>query len=75
MPRRTALDIKKKILALLKEQDMTPRELESKINTNNKTIITQLNELEFLGFIRINKHEKNESNGRPFTTIKLVKAH
>ena len=69
--RRTALDIKKRILEILRNGAITPRELESKINTNNKTIQTQLKELEFLGLIKIEKHQKSQKNGRAFSLVKL----
>ncbi len=71
--RRTALDIKKEILKLLKEKEMSLRELETKVNTNFQTIKTQIKELEYFGFIKVTKHEKNNINGRPFTSVKLIK--
>ena len=71
--RRTALDIKKEILQLLKKnKEMSLRGLESKINTNYKTILVQVKELEYFGFVKIIKHEKNKINGRPYTSIVLV---
>lgn len=73
MSRRTALDIKKEILNLLKCKERSLRELESKINTNFQTIKTQVKELEYLGFVKIIKHEKSDINGRPFTIVKLLK--
>jgi len=71
MSRRTALDIKKEILETLKNKAITPRELESKINTNNKTILTQLKELEFFNKIKIEKRLKSQKNGRAYTIISL----
>ena len=73
MKRRIALDIKKKILFLLKEKEMSLRELETKVNTNFNTIKAQVKELEYFGLVRVIKHDKNEINGRPFTSVKLVK--
>lgn len=74
MARRTALDIKKEIIKLLKQnKEMSLRELESKVNTNYETIRTQIQELEYFGFIKIIKHEKNKLNGRPYTSVKLIK--
>jgi predicted transcriptional regulator len=73
MSRRTALDIKKEILNLLKHKERSLRELESKINTNFQTIKTQIKELEYLGFVKTIKHEKSDINGRPFTSVKLLK--
>lgn len=72
MARRTALDIKKEILKLLKEKEVSLRELETKVNTNFQTIKTQIKELEYFGFVKVIKHEKNEVNGRSFTSVKLT---
>ena len=73
MKRRTALDIKKEILRLLKEKDMSLRELESKVNTNYQTIKTQVKELEFFGLIKVTKHDRNDKNGRGFTSVGVVR--
>ncbi len=70
MSRRTALDIKKKILEILKNGAMTPRELETKINTNNQTIQTQLKELEFFNKVKIERHQRSQKNGRPYTIVR-----
>lgn len=72
MKRRIALDIKKKILALLKNNEISVRELETKVNTNHLTLKTQLNELEFFGLIEKVKHNRNDKNGKPYTSIKLT---
>jgi predicted transcriptional regulator len=70
--RRKALEIKKKILEVLKkEKELSLRELETKVNTNDKTLKTQIDELEFFGKVIKIKHDKNDVNGRPFTTIRL----
>ncbi len=73
MKRRIALEIKKKILALLKNNELSVRELETKVNTNYLTIKTQLDELEFFGLIEKIKHNRNDRNGKPYTTIRLKK--
>ncbi len=73
MSRKTGLDIKKEILRVLKEnKECSLRELETKINTNNITIKKHIEELEFLGHVKIIKHEINERNGRPYTTVSLT---
>lgn len=72
MARRTALDIKKEILRLLKQKEMSLREIESKVNTNFQTIKTQIKELEYFGLVKVIRHEKSDINGRPFTSVKLV---
>lgn len=70
--RRKALEIKKKILEVLKkEKELSLRELEVKVNTNDKTLKTQIEELVFFDKVSIIKHEKNNRNGRPYTTVKL----
>ncbi len=70
--RRKALEIKKKIIEILKKHgEMSLRDLETKANTNNKTIKTQIEELEWFGKVIVLKHNKNEKNGRPYTSIKI----
>ncbi len=73
MKRRTALDIKKEIIKLLRKKEMSLREIETKVNTNYQTVKTQVKELNFFGFVQIIKHEKNKRNGRPYTSVKLLK--
>jgi len=73
MKRRIALDIKKKILSLLKEKEMSLRELETKVNTNFNTIKAQIKELEHFGLVKVIKHDKSKINGRPFTSVRLIK--
>ena len=70
--RRKALEIKKKIIEILKKHgEMSLRDLETKANTNNKTIKTQIEELEWFGKVIVLKHNKNEKNGGPYTSIKI----
>ncbi len=71
MARRTALEIKKQILDLLKKGESSLREIETKINTNQQTIKTQVKELEFFNLVTITQHKKNKHNGRPYTSVKL----
>ena len=72
MPRRTALDIKKEILKVLREHgEMSLRYLDIKVNTNYATIRQQVKELEFFEKVEIIKHKKNEKTGRPYTRVKL----
>lgn len=73
-PKRTSLEIKEKILQLLKYKELTLRDLEKKVDTNPETIRRQIKELELLGFVKSIKHEKSEHTGRLFTTIKLLKS-
>jgi predicted transcriptional regulator len=73
MERRTALDIKKEIVSRLKGKELSLRDLETKVNTNSKTIKTQVKELEYFRVIEIIRHDKSEANGRPFTSVRLIK--
>ena len=52
---------------------MSVRELETRVDTNYLTIKTQLDELEFFGFIERVHHNRNDKNGRPFTTVRLIR--
>jgi predicted ArsR family transcriptional regulator len=71
--RRKALEIKLKILDVLKrEGELSLRELERKVNTNCVTIKTQVEELEFFGKVKMILHAKSEANGRPYKTVRLV---
>jgi len=70
--RRKALEIKKDILKVLKEYgELSLRELDIKVGTNSKTIRDQIDELEYFDRIVKIKHNKNNVNGRPYTTVKL----
>lgn len=71
--RRKALDIKKKILEVLKKEgEISLRELDIKVNTNSFTIRTQIEELEFFGKVKIIDHSRSDVNGRPYKTVKLI---
>ena len=59
-----------KILEEYKELSLS--EIERKANTNDKTILTHIGELEWCGKIKINRHQKSDANGRPFTTVKKI---
>ena len=72
-PKRSSLEIKEKILLLLKSKEMTLRELEKKVDTNPNTIKTQIKELEHLGFVKTIRHERSENTGRPYKTVRLIK--
>jgi len=71
---RSGLEIKKKILKLLKEEgELSLGELERKTNSNNLTLLNHIKELEFFGKVEVIKHDKNENTGRPYTSVKLKK--
>jgi DNA-binding Lrp family transcriptional regulator len=72
--RRSALEIKKKILDVLsKNGELSLKELDIKVNTNNKTILAQVRELEYFDKVIVTKHKRSEKTGRPYTTVKLKK--
>ena len=73
MSRKNGLDIKKKIIEVLKNKECSIRELETKLNTNNITIKNHLEELKFLKIIELMYHKRNLRNGRPYTTAALTK--
>lgn len=71
--KRRVIDIKKSILKILKkEKELSLKSLEIKVNTGSQTLKTQLEELYFLGFVKLTKHPKNEKTGRPYTSVKLT---
>jgi predicted ArsR family transcriptional regulator len=71
--RRNGLEIKKKIIYLLKDnKELSLGEIERKTNTNNLTILNHIKELEFFGVVKIIKHNNNPKTGRPYTSIRLV---
>lgn len=72
MKRREGLDIKKKILDVLKKDgEMSLGEIERKANTNNVSLLKHLKELEYFGLVEIIKHNKSEKTGRPYTSVRL----
>ena len=70
--KRKPLEIKKKILKVLKEnKKLSLRELDIKVNTGYQTIKNQIEELEFFGLVEIIKYKKSEKTGRPYTIVRL----
>ena len=71
--KRSPLEIKRNIIALLKEKPRSLRELDIKANCGYRTIISQTEELEYLGIVKTRKHSKNPKTGRPYTTVELTR--
>ena len=69
---RSGLELKKNIIKLLRDTELSIRSLDIKLNTGSQTIFMHCKELEFLGIIKFNKHKKNEKNGRPYTSVSLT---
>jgi hypothetical protein len=70
--KRTPLEIKKQIIAMLKEKQTSLRQLDIKVNCGYRTVICQCKELEYMGIVRIIKHQKNPKTGRPYSTAELT---
>lgn len=72
--KRKPLEIKKRILQVLKEnKELSLRELDIKVNTSYQTIRDQIEELEYFGQVEVIKHKKNPKTGRPYTSVRLKK--
>jgi predicted transcriptional regulator len=70
--KRKPIEIKKDILNILKkEQNISIKKLERKINTNYQTILNNCEELEYFGFVKINKTHENSVNGRDYLVVTL----
>lgn len=72
MARKTGLDIKKKILELLRKREHSLKELEKKVNTNYNTVKTHCQELEFLKIVEFEEYAKNKYNRRPYLVVRLT---
>lgn len=72
MKKRKPLEIKKRILQVLKEnKELSLRELDIKVNTGYKTIRDQIEELEFFDLVEVINHKRSEKTGRPYTSVRL----
>lgn len=71
--KRRPIDIKKEIFSILeKENTISVKKLERKINTGYKTILNNCEELGYLGFLVVEKTLEGSSNGRHYLVIKLI---
>ena len=71
--RRPAIEIRKEILKLLlKEGELSLRELESKIDTNNLTIKAQVADLKSLGFVTVKEHKAHPKNNKPYQSCRIT---
>lgn len=68
--KRKPLEIKKKILEILsKEQSISIKKLERKVNTNYRTILNNCEELEYFKLLKIKKTKENSKNGREYLIV------
>jgi len=72
---RTGLEIKKAILAALREGEMKLKQLERRTGADSRTLERHLSELEFLGFVEIDTHAKSEWNGQPYRVVRLKRTN
>ena len=71
--KRKPLEIKKRILQILKEHKrMSVKKLERKVNTNYQTIINNCEELEYFGFVKVEKTMDKTKNGREYWVVSLL---
>ncbi|MCX6774547.1 MAG: hypothetical protein NTY99_00455, partial [DPANN group archaeon] len=72
-PKRSSALIKKQILSLLKTGPLNYGQLQRKINTDDKTIRRQCEELRLFGAIVIEQHKRSPKTGRPYTESRITK--
>lgn len=71
MPKRSSFQIKKSILACVRERPFSLAELERKINTGYRTVKANCEELELLGDVKI-QAEKHKANGRKAYVVSIT---
>lgn len=71
--RRTARQIKKEILKLLRIEDMSFYELQNKIGTDYDTIKRQISELKDVGIVVTKRYKSFRRNNLPSMVAKLKK--
>jgi predicted transcriptional regulator len=73
--KRKPLDIKKQILKVLSEEnEISVKKLERKVNTNYQSILNNLEELEYFGYVKVSKTNDKSLNGREYLIVKLLKS-
>lgn len=71
--KRSSQQIKKSVLQILKDgNSRTFADLERKINTGYRSILSNCKELEIFGAITIEKLNKHESNGKPYFHVSIT---
>ena len=73
MSKRKPIEIKKEILEILKKEKLISiKKLEKKVNTNYQSILNNCEELEYFGFVRISKTDKDSLNGKEYLIVELI---
>ena len=71
--KRKPLEIKKKIIEILKKEgEVSIKKLEKKVNTNYQTILNNCEELEYFGIIKTRKTYEESVNGKSYRVAELV---
>jgi predicted transcriptional regulator len=70
--KRKPLEIKKRILEILKAEGSTSiKKLERKVNTNYQTILNNSEELAYFGLVKISKTKEGSLNGREYLIVAM----
>ena len=71
--KRTSQEIKKEILKILSNiKSLSYSELERKVNTGYKTIVSNCQELQSFDSVKITKLKDHVSNGKEYSLIKIT---
>lgn len=71
--KRKSQDIKKELLKLLSNgKAYTYAELERKVNTGYRSIVSNCMELHSFNAVKITKMKKHEANGRPYFIVEIT---
>ncbi len=70
--KRRPLEIKKRILEILKKEgEVSVKKLEKKVNTNYQTILNNCEELEFFGKLMVREKSEHSRNGKKYLSVVL----
>lgn len=71
MTKRRSYDIRKKILYMVRESPVSYTRIQTKLSTNYDSVKSNCEELEFYGFVKVNK-VSNPENGRSSYEVELT---
>lgn len=72
MAKRKSYEIRKSILYLVREEPVSYTKIQTKLSTNYDSVKNNCEELEFYGFVKVNKIENNPENGKPSYEVELT---
>lgn len=72
MAKRRSVEVKDRILHILREKPLTYAELERKVNTGFRTILASCEELASYGQVDVKKVDRHPANGRPAYFVSLT---